>query len=272
MQAIYPKKRVRAHIQTDLLKDGFHELKIITYTATNSGSIADKTGNEAYWYELKWPVYVNKKAKENFALKELKFVPEGIKISWPRYDYANFDRYVFSWYYNTGSQGSKTITDPRKNSYIDNSYIEGTYASYSTAVYYSEWEYRAGDVSYTEEIKKPEVQINEDRSVNIRWQPSKNRQHVKLYCLRTAVPTFGIPEEHDLEDLNQTTLRLDEKIGFGADYQVQLRYIPTWFDSYHSTLKLGKKLIIRNINSINLKGTVGMLLRKLALGTGLSRN
>ncbi len=182
------------------------------------------------------PVYVNKKAKENFALKELEFVPEGIKISWPRYDYADFDRYVFSWYYNTGSQGSKTITDPRKNSYIDNSYIEGTYAYYSTAVYYSEWEYRADDVSYTEEIKKPEVLINEDRSVNIRWQPSKNRQHVKLYCLRTSAPTFGIPEEHDLEDLNQTTLRLGEKIGFGADYQVQLRYIPTWFDSYHSTL------------------------------------
>lgn len=228
--------KIRAHIHTDLLKDGFHELKITTYTATNSGSIADKTGNETYLYELKWPVYVNKKAKENFELEKLEFIPEGIKISWPPYNYADFDRYVFSWNYNFELKGSKEITNPLQNSYIDNSYVEGTYATYSTAVYYTEWGFQIDDVSYHKEIKKPEVFINEDRSIDINWEQPKNKQHVELYCIRTSAPDYGIPEEHDLEDLNQTTLRLGEKIGFGADYQVRLRYIPTWFDSYHSTL------------------------------------
>jgi hypothetical protein len=230
------RNKIRAHINSDLLDDGFHELKITTYTATNSGSIADKTGNEAYWYELKWPVYVNKKAKENFQLKDLEFTPDGIKISWTQYNYADFNRYVFSSNYNFNLKNNTNITNPKQNSYIDNSYVEGIYANYSIALYYTEWGHQVDDVDYHEKIKKPEVSINEDCSVDVSWERAKNEQQVKLYCLRTSAPDYGIPEEHDLEDLNQTTLRLDEKIGFGADYQVRLRYIPTWFDSYHSAL------------------------------------
>lgn len=230
------QKRVKAYIQTDLLNDGFHELKITTYTATNSGSIADKTGNEAYWYELRWPVYVNKKAKENFKLKNPELTSEGIKISWPQYNYADFDRYVFTSNYNFNVRNSTIISNPKQNSFTDNSYVEGIYTNYSVALYYKEWGHQVDDINYFEEIKKPVVIINDDCSADIRWEPSKNEQQISFYCLRTSAPNYGVPEEHDLDDMTQTGLRLNEKIGFGGDYEVQLRYIPVWFDSYHSTL------------------------------------
>jgi hypothetical protein len=118
-------QEIRAYVPVNLIEDGIHELKITTYTSTNSGSIADKIGSEAYLYEIKWPVFVNKQAKENFVFYDPEFVPEGIKVSWPQYSYADFDYYGFS-RNPSGIQSKKiTITDPYQNSYIDSTYIEG---------------------------------------------------------------------------------------------------------------------------------------------------
>jgi hypothetical protein len=228
--------KIRAYIPAEPLKDGFHEIKITTFTATNSGSIADKTGHESYGYELRWPVYVNKKARDNFKLKAPELTPEGILISWPRYLYADFNRYVVTTNYNFSNRNTISLTNPHLNSFMDNGYIEGIYVNYAVALYFSEWEFRIDDINWYESIKKPQVVINDDLTVDVSWNRSKNEQEVKYYCLRTSTPEYGIPEEQDIEDLTTTTARLEEKIGFGGNYQVQLRYIPKWFDSYHSTL------------------------------------
>ncbi len=230
------ENKIRAYIPAESLKDGFHEIKITIVTATNSGSIADKTGRENYWYELKWPVYMNKKARENFKIKAPVQTPDGVIISWPRYLYADFDRYVVTTNYNFNTRNSVSLTNPHLNSYMDNSYIEGLYVNYAVALYFSEWEFRIDDINWFESIRKPQVVINNDLTVDVSWERSKNEQEVKLYCIRTSAPEYGIPEEQDIEDLSMTTTRLQEKIGFGGNYQVQLRYIPKWFDSYHSTL------------------------------------
>jgi len=229
-------KKVSAYIPTNSLEDGMHELKITTYIATNSGSIADKFGAEVYWYEIRWPVYVNKNAKENFKFNNLEIVPEGIKTSWPEYRYADFSRYEFYRSTFNYQNGMVNITDPRQNSYIDNTYVEGCYTTYTVYVYYTVGSFQYDNMTYHEKIKNPVVKINDDCSVDISWTPSKYEQNVSLYCIRTTVPKYGIQEEHDLTDLNDTTLRLSEKIGFGGDYQVQLRYIPKDFIGYHTIL------------------------------------
>ncbi len=236
-------KKVSAYIHTNLIENGIHELKIITYTATNSGSIADKIGSEVYRYEIKWPVFVNKQAKDNFKFNSLKFVPEGIMVSWPEYNYADFNRYEFSWSYANSQNGGVNITDPRQNSYIDNKYVEGCYAYYCVFVYYTAGGFRFDNLTYCKNITNPVVHVNGDCSVDIRWTHSKNEQYVQLYCIKTSAPNYGIPEEHDLTDLNDTTLRLNEKIGFGSDYQAQLRYIPQGFNNYHTILNTAGGLI-----------------------------
>ncbi len=64
-------REIKAYINTDLSDDGIHTLKINIYTTTNTGSIADKIGYEAYLYQLQWPVYINKSAKEDFKFTNL---------------------------------------------------------------------------------------------------------------------------------------------------------------------------------------------------------
>jgi hypothetical protein len=226
--------KIRAYINS--VEDGNHELKITTYTATNSGSIADKMGAEAYWYELTWPVFVNKHVKENFAFNDPEYIPEGIRLSWPKYTYADFDHYEYIWGSNGQQKGRLNITDPSQNFYIDN-YVEGLYSFCSIYVYFKEGGCMFDNLQYNKPIKNPLVQVNKDRTADIRWNHSKNEGNVSQYCIKISFPFYAFSEkEHDLTDLNDTTVRLDEKIGFGSDYQVQLRYIPKGYDSYHTTL------------------------------------
>lgn len=229
-------EKVSAYINSNSVEDGMHELKISTFTSTNSGSIADKTSSEAYLYELTWPVYINKSAKKNFTFNDLKFSPEGIKVSWSEYRYADFDRYEFGWSSPYYQSGKLVIKDPRQNSYIDSTYVEGCYKYYSVYVYYAIGGFKYDNLTYYKKIINPLIGINKDCSVDISWTHSKNEQNVKLYCIKTSAPNYGFPEEHDLANLNDTTLRLNEKIGFGGDYNVQLRYIPKGFDTYHTML------------------------------------
>lgn len=235
--------KIRAYIPFTSLVDGNHQLKITTYTATNSGSIADKTGNEVYWYELTWPVFVNKNVKEKFAFTNPQSVPEGVKISWTQYCYADFDHYDFTWAFNGQQKGRSTITDPLQNFYIDN-YVEGIYTYYSIFVYFKEGGFKFDNLNYNKPIKIPQVQVNKDRTIDIRWNHSGYERNMSQYCITSTGPGYAFKEkEHDLTNLNDTMLRLDEKIGFGGDYQVQLRYIPKGYDSYHTALNTSGGLI-----------------------------
>ncbi len=229
-------QKINAHIPVNSMENGLHEIKITTYTATNSGSIADKLGNEIYWYELTWPVFVNKQAKDNLGFNDLELIPEGLKLSWPQYRYADFDRYEFTLHAANDQNVKINIVNPYQNTYIDNTYVEGCYVYYSLLIHYTEGGLAYDNKSYFEEIKSPVVQVNEDCSADIRWFHSKYEQNVQLYCIQTSVPSYGRREEHDVTNLNDTTIRLNEKIGFGGDYQVRLRYMPKGYDNYHSAL------------------------------------
>jgi len=219
-------------VPTYLLNDGLHELKIVTYTSTNSGSIADKLQAEQYFYELKWPVLVNKQARDQMKITSLQPVPEGIKLAWFKYDYADFQRYTLSKSSIIPNQGRELVnsSNPYLTSFVDDSYIEGDYVTYSLVTYMDGL--AMDSRSYVDEIKRPKVKINSDRTVDVSWSPSKYPKNVESYFLKTSIPQYGYPEDHEISDLSQTAVRFKEKIGFGGNYGMQLRYIPKGFDSY----------------------------------------
>ncbi|HNX56394.1 MAG TPA: hypothetical protein PKO30_12465 [Prolixibacteraceae bacterium] len=221
-------------IQASKLTDGLHILKIRTNTATNSGSIADKVGAEQYVYELKWPVLVNKEAKNQVKFTSLQVVPEGIKLSWYKYDYADFQRYTVgrSSLILGYSKELVNTTDPYLTTFVDNTYIEGDYVTYSLMAYMDG--FAMDSRSFVEEIKNPKVTVKPDRTVDVIWNPSKYPRNVKSCFLKTSVPTFGYPEEHEVSDLAQTTIPFSTKIGFGGNYGMQLRYIPKGYDGYYT--------------------------------------
>lgn len=219
-------------VPTYLLNDGLHELKIVTYTSTNSGSIADKLQAEQYFYELKWPVLVNKQARDQMKITSLQPVSDGIKLSWFKYDYADFQRYILSKSSIIPNQGRELVnsSNPYLTSFVDNSYIEGDYVTYSLVTYMDGLVMDSR--SYVDEIKRPKVKINSDRTVDVTWSPSQYPKNVESYFLKTSIPQYGYPEDHEISDLSQTAFRFKEKIGFGGNYGMQLRYIPKGFDSY----------------------------------------
>ena len=216
------------------LTDGLHELTIRTNTSTNSGSIADKVGAEQYLYELKWPVFVNKRAKDLMKFTNLQVIPTGIKLSWFKYDYADFQRYTVGKSSIIPNQSRELVNteNPYITSVVDNNYIEGDYVTYSLYTYMDG--FAMDSRSYVEEIKKPRVTINADRTIGVNWSTSKYPQNVKSYYLKTSIPTFGYPEEKEITDLNQTSATFNEKLGFGGNYGMQLRYIPKGYDGYNT--------------------------------------
>lgn len=236
-------QKINAYIPAHSLSNGMHQLKITTYTSTNSGSIADKVGSEAYWYELNWPLLINNNAKQEFGFREVKLVPEGVKVSWTPYPYADFDHYDLKIYTNGVQDKTITITNSDLITFIDSSYIEGFYTYYSIFVYYKEFGSNFAHADINKPILTPHVQINDDCTVDIQWNHSDNEAAVGQYCISTSVPVYAIKEEHDILNLNDTILRLDQKIGFGGDYQVQLRYIPKDYNSYHNSLNTSGGLL-----------------------------
>lgn len=221
-------------IPTYSLGDGLHELKIKTFTSTNSGSIADKIGAEQFLYEVSWPVYINKKARDQMKFTNLQVVPDGIKLSWFKYDYADFKQYMVGRSSLIPGYNKELVntTNPYLTSIVDKTYIEGDYVTYSLMAYMDG--FAMDSRSYVEEIKKPKVTINPDRTLGVNWSPSKYSQNVKSYYLKTTIPQFGYPEDHEISDLNQTTVRFSEKLGFGGNYGVQLRYIPKGYEGYYT--------------------------------------
>ena len=228
--------KIKAYLNTNPLKDGIHSLEILIYTATNTGSIADKIGNEAYVYYLRWPVYINKAGKNNFIFYPPENFYGSLKLSWTKYLYADYDYYRFGWSNYFLQSGTTDIHDPKQNYFIDTTFVEGITKAYSILVYFSQGGSIHANLTLQENIPSPRVQINNDMTVDVFMPRSKYEKNIKEYCITTNVPVYGIDEGHDISDLNDTIVRLNNRIGFGGAYSVRLKYIPKGFESSHSYL------------------------------------
>ena len=229
-------KEIRTLFDPEKVFDGWHTLNITVYTATNSGSIANKLNSEGFVYNIHWPVYINKSARDNLKFYPVVDFSGGIKLSWPEYRYADFSSYSISWSSVQGS-GSKKIYDPRHNYFIDSTLVEGCYSTYALNYNFLNDEFAFDQIWYASKIIDPVVKVNGDWTVDVTWTKSLKEKLVQLYCLKTAAPNYGKTEEHDISDLNVTSLKLSDKIGFGGDYTVRLRYIPSLYTSYHVALE-----------------------------------
>jgi hypothetical protein len=229
-------KDIRTLFDPVQVSDGWHTLYITVYTATGSGSIADKLKSEAFIYNFQWPVYVNTSARNNLKVYPVQEVSGNSKLSWKEYRYADFSNYEIVWSSVQGS-GSKKIYDPRQNYFIDSTLIEGCYSSYDFTYNFLNDEFSSEQIWYARKIIDPVVKVNGDGTVDVTWTKSLKEKLVQLYCLKTDAPNYGNIEEHDISDLNVTSLRLSDKIGFGGDYTVRLRYIPSLYTSYHVALE-----------------------------------
>lgn len=226
---------IRTWLDLENAFDGWHDLQITIYYATNSGSIADKLNAEAFVYNIHWPVYINMHARDHLGFNPVSTANGNIKLSWPEYHYADFGSYIISWSSPLG-YGSKTIYDPHQNSFTDSTLVEGC-NSYYTLRYYFSSGYSDYNLNYCMNLQLPAVKVNADNTINVSWSKSVKEKSLQSYCLTTTAPYYGRTEEHDITDLSITSIRLTNKIGFGGDYTARLKYIPKLFKNYHSALE-----------------------------------
>jgi WD40 repeat protein len=73
----------------------------------------------------------------------------------------------------------------------------------------------------------------------MKWNHPKNESQVQSYCIKVSLKGGPLLYEQDLTDISDTTIHINKKIGFGVDYQTQLRYIPKGYNGYHTFTTAG---------------------------------
>ncbi|WP_321514944.1 hypothetical protein [Marinifilum fragile] len=138
-------------------------------TSTNSGSLADKVGVEAYYLEKDWIVITDTREPDNLNVDH-EITQEGfLKIIWDKCEQYNFKAYEVEW-------GSEKVSIDNKeiNYYTDSTFIGGSYSYFvKNHVYWpsgSFWSYGVEQINYN----LPRLKINSE-SINqatIYWEKS----------------------------------------------------------------------------------------------------
>jgi len=202
--------------------DGMHKLTMTFTTNSNSGSIADKTGNEGYLYTLEWPLLIDRDPGHALTLQILP-VDEGVRLQWEEFNHPAFKNYTITKYSDSYIQ-SKTlavITDPIATDFIDTTYLEGEKASYIIGLN----EPYGTSKTYSEIPEPPTIDQTGPFSINFSWMKTRNPKMLDYYLIynqnSNSVPTKNL----FVHDADSTSKSLDN-VYFGTTYKFILQYIP----------------------------------------------
>ncbi|MCG6191082.1 hypothetical protein [Maribellus maritimus] len=215
------------HVSIGNYSEGLHYFTIQAFTASNSGSIADKVEAEGYLYEVQWPVIIHHGVDTRIDIKKVEYMDGPVAVSWEKYDYYNFQNYVLSKWSSTQVDGVKyTISNPRVTTVLDTTFLEGEYVSYSVSL---NGGYSPG-VSFDVPIKTPDILLNEEEKMVVRWNRTQNPKNLGYYHVALKVPNTYSYQEIIKEDAEDTVAAYDISPGFGDNYEFQVRYVPKGFD------------------------------------------
>jgi len=204
-------------------EDGLHTLYMTYITNSNSGSIADKTGNEGYMYVLEWPLVIDRTTEHRLKIFPIVPVNNGVLLEWEGFIHPAFNNYTITKYSDSYHQ-SKTlaiITDPGITHFIDSTYLEGEKAHYTVGL---NWQF-GSQSDYSEMPEPPDVSQTGPFSVKISWKKTRNPAMLGYYLLY-ANQLYPLPiEDIVVTDADSTSRELNN-ISFGRDYIFSIQYIP----------------------------------------------
>jgi hypothetical protein len=246
--------------------DGMHTLTITFYTNSNSGSIADKTGNEGYQYTLEWPLLIDRDPGHALSL-QVSPVDEGVRLLWEEFNHPAFKNYTITKHSDSFIE-SKTlaiITDPLATDFIDTTYLEGEKASYTiglNAPY-------GTSKTYSELPEPPIIEQTGPFSINVSWRKTRNPKILDYYFIynqnNSSVPSKNLV----VREADSTSKTLDN-IYFGTTYKFILQYIPknytygvpsSWIDGAEKSFTPGEPMDAHEV-SRSIPGTNDIFLIK----------
>jgi len=189
----------------DISKYSIAEVKAEIYTSTETGSIGDVVGSEAFIYKSdKWTLI-----RCNDVLAYEKTIEDGrLKISW-----TPIKSKLNSKYYITSSN----VTDSTYNTwYIDSNYIRGN--NYISITYGNDDISGYGIYDYIYNYESPDVYINNTDSFVIYWNKYKYYNNIKGYKIVINDETFFL-------NSNDTSLTYKNGV-IGNSYYADFYLVP----------------------------------------------
>ena len=212
----------RVPVVTGNYTEGLHRITILTFTSSQTGSIADKTGAEGFLYEAVWPVVIKHNVSPVLNIKSLNYKNPGVEVVWEKYDYYGFQSYQFSkGTVIDGNKVEKQFANSKQTSYTDFSYIEGEYAWYSVSLsgWYSE------SKEFVKPIEKPETEFLSGSQLKVRWRKTSNPGLLAYYHVNLTAPPGSRSEVSAVTSPEDTSVIFNTP-GFGSAYEIQVRYVP----------------------------------------------
>ncbi len=221
--------------------DGKYHLNIRIATSTGSGSIADRVGLEGYLYELDWPLVIDTKIPQGpyFITLEKVHNPEGVKLSWKKFNHPNFIRYVILRQfipYQASPQIIAEIIDPEQATFTDRYFWEGQDAVYFVRIVTPFGNHDGAPSTFQDVLAGFSAAWHDDGTLDVGWGKARNTDMFGGYYISVGygpVPFDSLYIENPEE--NHATFR---NTGFANGIIISLAIVPKGLpDSDYNKLK-----------------------------------
>lgn len=201
--------------------DGPHQIEILVFVASNTGSIADKVGAEGYLYQLVWPVIIDRTSSRTVKIKSVEPVAGGVLLKWNDYRFSHFDKYkIRKVSFFDLKEEIIEIDNQNVTEYFDGDYLEGENVFYAINVN-GEW---SQGVYFTQELNSLEARGFENYSGKIVWEPTKNPNRLDYYRIYEGAHSSQRNEKKI--PFEQGSTYAIEKLPFGGNKQYNLQFVP----------------------------------------------
>lgn len=232
-------KLLELNLNIGKYSDGPHQIEILVFVASNTGSIADKVGAEGYLYQLVWPVIIDRTSSRTVKIESVESAAGGALIKWNYYRFSHFDKYrIRKVSFFDLKEEIIEIDNQNVTEYFDEDYLEGENVFYTISVN-GEW---SQGVYFTQKLDSIVARGFQNYSGEIVWQPTKNPNRLDYYRFyEGAQSSLGNEKKIPFE---QGTTYAVEKLPFGSNKQYNLQFVPKTDNSNHALANLDVSSVV----------------------------
>ncbi|GET34607.1 hypothetical protein PbJCM13498_34700 [Prolixibacter bellariivorans] len=212
-------------IDPKVIPEGVYSMAMKVYTHTGTGSLADKTGTEAYLFQKTWVVIVEHPRAPD--LKVTSSIENGfLRFHWDKFDSPFFYSYrLFIDNSGIGASYDHEFTDSNITSFVDSFYVGGKIRLQLFAKYRDlDGNIKATEFDYTYDYPlEMHIQENPD-SLTVSW-PSQPFQSKAFFSTSQSIDKTAMGAD--------TSITLPAPgMGRTIDYQLEFQPVKKWRDFY----------------------------------------
>lgn len=220
-----PGRPYEIYIDSKKFTDGFHILKLEVYKKSNSNSLADKFGAEAFVFTYTKPLLIDNSqiSSESIKITEIAIEDSTLVVKWTPYVGSGFKSYTIS---IEGIGNLIVITDQSKSTanieYYTGGQIElSIYLSAYEKVVMSNKKSFFYDIGF--QIDYPESPIGE---FNLRWNPSPFKSWDGLEVSVADVSFYDFSRSYEYHKVNKelTTFQFTHQVQFPYNFEIGISH------------------------------------------------